>query len=77
MKDAGVPQESPGEAPLTTPKVRRYREQRDNRVDHILRRAHNNGVESLSAGELDFLHRASAELRYELGWDESPPEYDL
>lgn len=77
MKDARVPQESPEEAPLTTPKARRYREQRDRRVDHILRRTHVNGIESLSASELDFLERAAAELRYELGWDNALPEYDL
>jgi len=56
-----------------SPTERRYREQRDLRVDAVLRRVHKHGVEFLSEAELSFLERASAELRHELGWDVSGP----
>ena len=77
----GGPPEVPGEAALAedeaiTPKERRYRTERDLRVDHILRRISNNGLQSLSTDELGFLDRASAEKRFELGWDERPPHFD-
>lgn len=77
----GEPPEAPGEAVLPeaqviTPKEQRYRKQRDLRVDHILRRILHNGLASLSSAELAFLDRASAELRFELGWDERPPHFD-
>ena len=55
------------------PKERRYRDQRDLRVDHILRRLHNNGLGSLNNGELELLERTAAEIRFELGWDKSQP----
>jgi hypothetical protein len=59
-----------------SPKERRYREQRDSRIDHILRRLHNNGIDSLNNGELDFLERSAAELRFELGMDETQPHHE-
>ena len=55
------------------PKKRRYREQRNLKVDHILRRLHVNGVDSLNNGELEFLERVAAEIRFELGWDKNQP----
>jgi hypothetical protein len=59
-----------------TPKERRYREERTLRVDQILRRVSSNGLKSLGVGELNFLDRASAELRFELGLGERPPRFE-
>jgi hypothetical protein len=60
-----------------TPKEKRYREQRDLRTDHILRRVESNGLESLTTAERKFLERVAAELRFELGWkDATHPDYD-
>jgi hypothetical protein len=79
----GAPQESPERGILEDPEEqelspaeRRYRDQRDARIDHILRRITTNGVDSLCAAELGFLERVAAELRYELGWSDSRPGYD-
>jgi hypothetical protein len=55
------------------PKERRRREQRDLRLDHVLRRLHESGLDGLGHAEMLFLERAAAELRYELGWDRTRP----
>lgn len=79
-KGPGAPQEGPGTPPLDeaelNPKERRRREQRDLRLDHVLRRVHESGFDNLGHAEMLFLERAAAELRYELGWDKSQPHHD-
>ena len=56
-------------------KIGRYKEQRAAKLDHILRRIHNNGLDSLCQAEVGYLDRSAAELRFELGWSDSQPEY--
>ena len=81
MNAPEAPQENQEEATLggtnpPSPTERRYQEQRDLRMDAVLRKVHRHGIGCLSEAELSFLELASSELRHELGWDASGPGWD-
>jgi hypothetical protein len=60
-----------------TPKKILYQEERARKLDFVLKKISQVGIDRLSTDERKFLDRVSAELRHELGWGEDPGyDYD-
>ncbi len=61
---------------MTVTKADRYKQERNTRLDSLLRKIRRSGIGDLSADEWGWLERVAGELRFELGHEDQNPDHE-